>query len=305
MNPNKFRNNISFGAAFLFFLFIATNFLAKDLDLIKEKSFDVSPGQLLQITSDLGDVIIKTWNRNEVLVKIYGDNDAERKMEFSFDQDDEGVTVIGEKEGSKLFGWFSRIEVQYEIQVPTKFDLDLKTSGGDLVSKNIEGKFNLKTSGGDIYVKNTTGDLSAATSGGNITLVTYAGNAELATSGGDIEVDGDNGNISANTSGGDIYINSSNGSVTAKTSGGDIALNYSGENLGIELRTSGGDIDVKLPMDFNADVDVRTSGGDLTNRFSENKMSKISKSVLRGKFNSGGQPLICKTSGGDITLLEK
>jgi hypothetical protein len=58
-------------------------------------------------------------------------------------------------------------------------------------------------------------------------------------------------------------------------------------------------------MDFDADVEMRTSGGDLTNNFSNNKMTKVTKSQLIGKFNTGGPQLICKTSGGDITVKER
>jgi len=287
-------------------LFIfSTNFYAKGLDLLKEKSFSVKSGQLLTVKTDLGDVIVKTWGNDEVLVKIYGDSDAKNKMEFSFDQVEDGVNVIGEKEGSNIFSWLSDIDLKYEIKVPTNFDLIIKTSGGDIVTKQISGDFQLNTSGGDVYVKNTTGNLNAGTSGGDITLADFSGDADLGTSGGDIEVDAENGKVFANTSGGDIIMRASDGEIQAKTSGGDISLNYSGANFGVFLKTSGGDIDVKLPMNFNADVDVRTSGGDLTNNFSENKMTKISKSKLQGKFNDGGNELICKTSGGDISIYEK
>jgi len=294
-----------FALIFISTLFLTTNFIAKDLELLKEKSFSVVPGQKLIVKTDLGDITIKTWNSNEVLISIYGDEDARRKMEFSFDQDDEGVKVIGEKQGSHFFSWFKGVDLKYEVKVPTNFNLDLKTSGGDLVAKNIEGDFNFKTSGGDIYLKNADGNLNAVTSGGDITLYSFSGNAEVSTSGGDIEVDADNGNVIASTSGGDILLKASNGEIKAKTSGGDITLDYSGNNLGINLYTSGGDIDAKLPSNLDADVDIKTSGGDLISNFSQNKMSKISKSKLVGKFNNGGNTLKLKTSGGDIKVDEK
>lgn len=294
----------AFWVSILLFLMSST-FLGRDLDLLKEKVFNVQPGQLLILKTDAGDVIMKAWDKNELMVKIYGDKDAERKMEFSFNQDENSVTVIGEKEGGKLWGWFSSIDLKYEILVPFEFNLDVKTAGGDLSAKNITGEFELKTSGGDIYMKNSAGKLVAGTSGGDIVLADYSGDAELSTSGGDIDVKGENGDVYANTSGGDISIIASNGAIIGKTSGGDIRLSYEGENKGIELKTSGGDIDVKLPSNINADVDIRTSGGEINNQFSNNRMAKITKSTLQGNFNGGGDALICKTSGGDITILER
>jgi len=302
---HKIRSKIALSITLITIFFLTTNFTARDLELIKEKSFEVEPGQLLNVKTDIGDIIIKAWSENKVVVKIYGDEDARRKMEFMFDQDENGVEIIGEKEGSKLFGWFSNIELKYEIKVPAHFDSDLKSSGGDMVVKNVKGECNLKTSGGDIYTKNVEGALYCGTSGGDISLFNFSGNAEVSTSGGDIEVDSEEGSILATTSGGDIIVKASDGEVKAKTSGGDISLNYFGENYGISLSTSGGDIDAKLPSDLNAEVDIRTSGGDIISNFSQNKMTKISKSKLIGKYNNGGNPLICKTTGGDISILER
>lgn len=288
----------------LFFL-LNSLLLAKDLELLKEKQFNVKNGQLLTLKTDVGDVIIKTWEKQEALVKIYGDRSAKQKMEFSFDQDENGIYIIGEKEGGSFFSWFSHMDLKFEIMVPINFDLDLKTSGGDIMSKNNEGEFSLKTSGGDIYMKEGKGMLIAGTSGGDITLQSFSGDSDLSTSGGDIKVDSENGKVFASTSGGDIVMKASNGPVNAKTSGGDITLKYNGNNNGISLITSGGDIDIVIPSSLNADVDLKTSGGDLDNNFSNNKMSKVSKTKLVGKFNNGGSPLICKTSGGDISIREK
>ena len=289
----------------LILLLSSSHFIAKDLKLLKEKTFEVSDGQMLTVKTDVGDIIIKSWEEDELLIKIYGDSDAKRKMEFTFDKDETGVFVYGEKEGGKLFSWFSSIDLKYEIKVPRTFDLDLKSSGGDLVATNVDGEFLLKTSGGDIYGKNLVGNMEGSTSGGDVTLVGFTGNSELSTSGGDIKVDVEKGDVYANTSGGDITLSVSNGEVKAKTSGGDIFLDYSGENYGISLITSGGDIDAKLPSGLNADVELKTSGGDLETNFSKNKMSKISKTKLIGKFNRGGRQIISKTSGGDITITEK
>lgn len=298
--------NKSIISILVFIIFVNfNNIFSYELHLINEKSFDVQSGQLLAVKTDVGDITIKTWSKNIVLVRIYGDSDAKESMEFSFDQDEQSVTVIGEKEGGKLFSWFKSIDLKYEVKVPHNFDLDLKSSGGDLVAKNIEGDFNLKTSGGDIYFNKSGGRLNAGTSGGDITLGEFSGDVDISTSGGDIEVNSNDGKIYATTSGGDIYLKASNGEINAKTSGGDITLDFIGKNEGISLVTSGGDIDIKLPNNFNADVEMRTSGGDIVNNFSNNKMSKISKSKLLGKFNNGGNSVVCKTSGGDIQVLER
>ncbi|MBK7106177.1 MAG: DUF4097 family beta strand repeat protein [Ignavibacteriae bacterium] len=277
----------------------------KELELIQKKNFKVSLGENLVVKTDVGDVVVKSWDKNEVDIKIFGNKNAESKMEYSFNQDENTVEVIGEREGGKIFGWFSKIDLKYEIMVPKEFNLELKTSGGDLVSKTIDGKLDLKTSGGDIFVENSKGKLNASTSGGDIVLEKFNGNSDVATSGGDIQISDARGLVNAATSGGDVVIKSADGEVNAETSGGDIFLDYSGKDQNIKLSTSGGDIDVIVPSKINADAEIKTSGGSIRNNFSNTNIVSVTKTKLIGKLNQGGKRLICTTSGGDIQLSQK
>lgn len=273
--------------------------IAKNLDLIKNKTFQVNPGELLKLNTDLGDVVIKTWDKDNLSVKIYGDDDAKNKMEFSIEKNKNEVEIIGELDGVKLFRWFSNIELKYELNVPENFNTNIKTSGGDIMIIKIEGTQNLATSGGDIFVKDSEGELDAKTSGGDITIKKFLGNVNLLTSGGDISTN-TIGQISAKTSGGDIKIKCKNGKVLASTSGGDIVLELKGENNGVKLATSGGDIEARIPQDFNADLELKTAGGDVRTNLKNVNVKKKTESKLIGKLNTGGKNFICKTSGGDI-----
>lgn len=255
---------------------------AQSLNLIHDKTFDVEPGQLLELETDVGDVKIRTWDRNEVHIKVYGDRDAEEDVDFYFEKTSQGVLIDAEKE-SGWSGWFGGIRLKYEIDVPFNFDLDMKTSGGDMVIVDLQGTVKTKTSGGDINCDNIVGILDASTSGGDIELT---------------KIDGE---ISASTSGGDVEIKSSNGKVHASTSGGDITLDYDGENEGIELGTSGGDIDVRIPDNFKAEVYLKTSGGSIKYH-AEARVRETSKYKFIGTMNGGGPELNAKTSGGDISV---
>lgn len=267
----------------LLFLFIfAVSANAQSLNLLHEKTFDVEPGQLLEVETDAGDIKLRTWDQNQVHIKVYGDKDAEEKMAFYFEKTSNGVLIDAEKE-SGFSGWFGGIRVKYEIDVPKNFNLDMKTAGGDLFVVDLDGGVKLKTSGGDIICDNVNGEFNASTSGGDIELT---------------KVDG---NISVSTSGGDVEIRSANGKVNASTSGGDITLDYEGENKGIDLHTSGGDISIHIPNDLKAELYLRTSGGSIRCS-AEVRVHESSKYKFIGTMNGGGPELNAKTSGGDVTL---
>lgn len=277
-----------------------------DLRTLHEKTFPTVAGKTLKVETSTGDVLITTSSgRKEVYLKVLGNNKAEEKIDFDFYSDENGVTIIAKRKSGNFFNWFSNIRLRYEIILPDVYNANVTTSGGDIKVKYLKGNINLKTSGGDIVVNNTEGQLNAITSGGDINVNNRIGDTKLSTSGGDIKADAVKGNLSAATSGGDIVLSASDSFIKAATSGGDINLDYSGENKGIELTTSGGDIDVKLPADFNAKATLKTSGGDISCNLTSNNVTKISSSHFEADLNKGGNYLICKTSGGDISVTKK
>ena len=239
-----------------------------DLQLIKEKSFNISSGKNLLVEISSGDVLITYWDKEEVFVKILGDEDAMEKMDFTLEGDEDQIRVNG-KTKSSISSWFSSISVKLEIKVPAKFNLDINTAGGDIKCGGITGKAELNTSGGDIWADKFSGDLVVSTSGG------------------------------------DIYLFCTDTKINAETSGGDVKLEYEGENKGIDLSTSGGDIEVKVPKEFNASMELSTSGGDVSCSLNMSNMKKSSGSRLIGDLNGGGEKLLAHTSGGDITVTER
>jgi DUF4097 and DUF4098 domain-containing protein YvlB len=239
-----------------------------DLQLIKEKSFEISPGKNLNIDLSSGDVEVTCWDKSEVSVKIFGNENAFKKMDFNIDGNDESIEVTGKNKSSGS-SWLSNIEVKAEIKVPTQLNLDINTAGGDIKCGGITGSAQLNTSGGDIWADKFSGKLDVSTSGG------------------------------------DVYLFCTDTQIDAETSGGDIQLEYTGENKGIELSTSGGDIEIKLPKDFKASIDLSTSGGEVSCSFNMKNIKKSHETNLVGDINSGGEKLNAHTSGGDIDVYEK
>ena len=262
----------------IFLLFVSTiSFAAchrmhismdKDLQLIKEKTFSIAPGKNLSVKISSGDVIVTSWDKAEVNVKIRGNENALDKMEFKLEGNEEMVEVIGEKKSS-VSSWFSNVRVEIEIKVPAEFNVNVNTSGGDIKYGGVSGNAELNTSGGDVWGEKFGKSLNISTSGGDISLI-----------------------------GGETKIN-------AETSGGDIKVDYKGENKGIGLSTSGGDIAIKLPEDFKASIELSTSGGDVSCSLKLSNVEKLSDTKLIGDLNDGGEKLSAHTSGGDIIVTRR
>lgn len=290
---------------FLLGLSFTSNLFAKDLKLIREKTLPAKSGERLYVDASGADVKVFSWDKNEVHVKIFGNEKAEDKMEFKIEDVDGGVDISAKKKDSWFFNWGGGYSVRIEVSCPYQYNPVVETSGGDIEVYGITGKFMLDTSGGDVLLKDSKGESEIETSGGDINLNNHKGFSEVSTSGGDIRVLKHSSGLKASTSGGDIDVDTENGSVSAKTSGGDINITYSGQNEGIYASTSGGDIRVTIPSTFNANVDLESTGGGIDCNFSNSKNNKVKRGELKAEFNNGGKKLICSTSGGDIEILEK
>jgi DUF4097 and DUF4098 domain-containing protein YvlB len=276
----------------------------QNLQVLQEKTFQINQGKTLKVDASSGNIEISTWDKNEVYVKISGNNRAKEKVEFTFQNDENRVDVTA-KSKSSFFGFSSGIRMRFEIKVPRNFNPETHTSGGNIKLDGLTGNPILKTSGGNIFVKNTTGNIRTNTSGGEIRVENVSGSVNLSTSGGNITANNFNGNFDAHTSGGNIKLTGNDSKIYAETSGGNIKLNYTGENKGIELSTSGGDIEIYLPADFNASAKLSSSGGRISCDFRGNNAVKISSSKFEADINKGGNPLYAKTSGGNIEVSKR
>jgi DUF4097 and DUF4098 domain-containing protein YvlB len=257
-----------------------------DDDLVRTKSFQASLGGMLDVSVNGGDIRIQPWDKNEVHINARGgsDDDFDRLYMRA-----EGKTIRVQNSSG---GWS---DMQYDINVPSMFNLDLRTSNGniDIVGSltgdvrgstsagdihlgNVTGKVDMNTSGGNIRTGDVQGDLTLQTSGGDVVLGTVSGEADVSTSGGNIRVDDVKKTLYARTSGGDVIIGNVGGETDVSTAGGNIRV---GKVAGsAKLATAGGDIELR---GANGDIRVKTSGGNI-------RLENITGSID------------AKTAGGDV-----
>ncbi len=260
-------------------------------DRMIEKSFDVRPGGLLQINTDTGGIEVEGWDRDEVslTIEVKGQERYVEDIEFLIESSDDGVDIQADiPRRSSLFGnWGRQLNISYTVMVPSEYNMKLRTSGGSVTVKKVAGEISVRTSGGSITAESVRGDVTVRTSGGSIT------------------VNDAHGNFEARTSGGPIRLSAIDAQVDARTSGGGISFESVGPNRGVELRTSGGSINVKLPEDINANINARTSGGRVSTDFPVTIQGTTSRSSIDGTINDGGPDIILRTSGGSIRINKK
>lgn len=292
---------LNFIPLFFVMLFIKDIFANNDDKLIANLNVTTSPGKKLKMNVYAGGVKIETWSKNEVEVKVYGNDNAENYFSYSANSDDEGVVVKSELKSDFSKKRNFNLTTEFKISVPANYNVEVNTGGGNITISNLTGDLGLNTAGGNLKLTKIVGNVHATTSGGNLKYEDICGDIHSSTSGGNVKIYKFNGRVDVATSGGNMDLEGTNGSIDASTSGGNIKLQYSGKNQGIELSSSAGNISVRVPEDFDAEADLYTSVGSINSDLAKVDNESMS-SKLKVRLNNGGNMLKCVTSAGNISL---
>ncbi|SMO36722.1 DUF4097 family beta strand repeat-containing protein [Fodinibius sediminis] len=259
----------------------------------RTETFNATGSDLLDIKTSGGHITVEGSNSNAVRIEMYVQKngrdlspDDTDLANWDIDISQSGNTITAharrKKSGWNIFGSDNRISISFVIHAPREIETDLATSGGHLEGHGLAGTHTMKTSGGHITLSDIEGRVKARTSGGHISVNS---------------LDGD---LDAQTSGGHIHLEDIRGtSVQASTSGGNIEADFLALGSVIDLKTSGGNVNLQLPERSAFDLDLK---GNLVNATLDNFSGKAERDEIKGKVNGGGPSVSAKTSGGIVSL---
>jgi DUF4097 and DUF4098 domain-containing protein YvlB len=310
ITPNYSIVQLASVAVVLFWCLSSSPSQAQTTEGDLSKQFNVKPGGHLVMDVDRGGIEITTGETSEVKVevkrKISGVSSAKAQETFgahevTFDQDGDRVEVHAHFKKDFLQNFnkaAQKMQVRYEVLVPSKFNLDLRTSAGEISSSDIEGAVKARTAGGSLKFGAINGPFDGNTSAGSITLQAATGVVTAKTSGGSISLGTLGSDATAETSAGSIGIKKANAKLTATTHGGSIDL---GELAGpARVETSAGSISVKsakmqlAAITHGGKIEAGELGGP----------AELETSAGSIKVGTSHGPLVANTSGGGIELDE-
>ena len=244
---------------------------------VETKRFAASPGGTLTLDLEAGGS-----------VKITGDGGSGISVSYSasFDERSPGSVAFEERaDGLKIVSRFSdksgrhqSSDIDLEIHVPSRYDIELDSMGGGLEIVGLEGTFRGKTMGGELKLQQVRGEARLKTMGGEIHLTDSELDGSLETMGGEVLFRDVTGDVEGSSMGGEVRyerVHRRDGrvakleqledlpeltdeTVQITTMGGPIEVEDARD--GVSLHTMGGDIHVKDAARF---VKVTTMGGDI------------------------------------------
>jgi hypothetical protein len=164
------------------------------------------------------------------------------------------------------WNWGNRT-VRVELTVPRESDLEIRTSDGDITAEGVKGAARLSTGDGNIRANSLEGALDASTSDGNLTA---DGRFER------------------------LNLKSGDGRIDARVNpGSHMAEDWS-------FRSGDGNVTVRLPGNFSADLNLHTGDGHIQLGFPLTVSGSLRESDIHGKLNGGGPTLTVHTGDGSI-----
>jgi hypothetical protein len=282
-------------------MFIFTTLYAGDL----KKEFDTSAGSLLEMDIKTGGSIeISGWDKDKAEVTVYfRGSKLDEDINLEIKQFKKGVSVNASAYGN------SNSDLRFEIKVPNKYDLDLKTMGGEIQVKDVEGELEGETMGGNIELDHLKGSARFKTMGGNIKVTDSDVDGKVNSMGGNIIFTDVAGNIDGSTMGGNVIYKNKNKSnksgknVKISTMGGNI--NIAEAMSGADVTTMGGNIDIAKAAEF---VKASTMGGniDINDIDGWVKASTMGGDIdvkMTGDPAKGERDVNISSMGGDIELV--
>ncbi|HSK14390.1 MAG TPA: hypothetical protein VK907_14315 [Phnomibacter sp.] len=346
--PTKLTHILRASALFAFLFSVSTMVFAQKGTPYYTASLEGKNIRDVEVVTSGGSITVMNEAGEKTRIEVYirGNNGNELsnaeiekrlkdKYDFVIETSDNKVKAIAKRK-SDWTDWKNALNISFKIYVPAKVATSLKTSGGSISLKGLEGKQDFATSGGSLKVEDIKGNVLGRTSGGSISVSGVQGSIEMKTSGGSITVSNSKGDMVLKTSGGSLKLDNLSGKVEAHTSGGSISgSNISGElktgtsggsvrlaslRGSVDASTSGGSMDVSL-AELGSYVKLRNSAGGISLRVPAGKgldldisgqnvsvpnLSNFSGNTTNreivGKVNGGGIPVSAKSSAGTIRV---
>jgi DUF4097 and DUF4098 domain-containing protein YvlB len=266
-----------------------------------DQTVDVTKGTRLVLSNNAGEVIVRSWDRDQV--RVQATHGPQLNVDVATADNTLRVRARATRGPANL--------IDYQITVPRWMAVNLS---GTYLESTIEGttaEVTVETVHGNIRVVGGSGNVNLRSVEGIITVEKAAGKLQATTINEGIRLTNISGDVTADTTNGDIFIeNAQTTSLDVSTVNGDVTFNGTMRDGGAyRLTTHGGDLRVGLGGAPNATVFVRTFQGDFTADFPIQLPDGQSAREGSKRFNftlgSGSARIELQSFNGDIIVARK
>jgi DUF4097 and DUF4098 domain-containing protein YvlB len=261
----------------------------------EEKRFTVSAAEPvdLKIRTFDGAVVVRSWDRDEVLVEIERRAADQSSAEaLVVEQTQEGNRIVVEAPGERnrnTVGFGAARSVNFTVTAPRRLTIEARTGDGLIETRDLQGAVDLSSGDGRIIASNVEGHLKVHTGDGSIDIDRVTGGVDADSGDGSIEIAGRLDELLVRTGDGPVAVEAGEGSSMK----GDW-----------RITTGDGRIALRVPNGFNASVDASTGDGSVRVEGISTSPSADDSERRRvvGQLGSGGPTLHLRSGDGQIDV---
>jgi DUF4097 and DUF4098 domain-containing protein YvlB len=260
-----------------------------------DTTISVSQGTRLRVETQGGDIVVRTWDRNQVRVRASHSRRSQVAIRLA--------GAVLSLEGRSSFGIGGMVD--YDLTVPTWMPLKL---GGMYASVNVEGSrapIEVETLEGDITVKGGAETVKLGSVQGRISLSGARGRVELNSVSEDLEVSDVQGDLLVEGVSGNIYLRGIDArTVDVQTVSGELYFDGRVADGGrYALITHSGEIYFAVAEGTNASISTAIGSGEVRASFPLPASDRASRRRQTFRLGSGSATVDLETFSGDIHLL--
>ncbi|MCX5971198.1 MAG: DUF4097 family beta strand repeat-containing protein [Coprothermobacterota bacterium] len=200
------------------------------------------------------------------------------------------------------FGWHGQ-DADLELVLPSGLTLEIASGSGDLHLEGWQGRLEhrsgsgdvdirkcggeaaLRSASGDLEIREYQGPIGAATTSGDVRLEAVQGWVRLQTISGDVEVERTSGNLEVQTVSGDLSVESWYGAMRLATVSGDLSGGLF-QCPRISVSTVSGDLQLSLEPVTGGEYEIKSTSGDINLRIPRSARLAIRVATLSGDVSN-------------------
>ena len=267
--------------------------LAQNSDNNWQKVYSVGGSAALTVeTGDSGLEIRSCGDCKEIRVHV----ETNRKLsEYNLEERQEGDHVFFTFKEKPHMGmhivWGEGRRTKVSVETPMKLDLEARVADGSLSASNLVGKIQVRAGDGSVALDDIKGDVHLVSSDGSVSLHNAVGTLDARGSDGSMKIDGQFSAVQLETKDGNLDFTLAQGSQ------------LTGES---RIKSSDGQVSIRLPQSLSADMDVATGDGHLICTLpltmDHYNSGESGGHHLHGHLNSGGVPFSIHANDGNVSI---
>ena len=258
-----------------------------------------------------GDITVSTWDKDKIEITAIKRGGRQRDLDdvtIHIRQIDGNIRIITKHDREFSLFRSRSVSVHYEIIVPSKASVRVKSISGDVEVRKIGGFLNVETVSGEIKVRVAENDVQCKSTSGDIDLEYIKGDADLNTVSGEISIQEIEGSVEASTVSGDIEMEAVSHAeeIEVSSTSGDIDLRGDLSRGGIyRLDSFSGDTRVAIPSGSDFELSAKTFSGSVDCDFELKMSGRFDPKKVQGTAGKGGASLVISSFSGRIRIMKR